>query len=327
MTATTCNIYSPVTVLEYSLFPETRALSEIKEYAVKLKENNYAKAQELSKKIEKAFKKYVEDTNHNFKATLTVNRIKSRPGIEQLNANDVVMENGNKYLLFACPKDVKEAQVLLEAALQQNISLFVSLLESTDAKHKFNNYWKEENISQIKTDDGWSFHVKETKVIDQSTEEDHGTKNPQLIETTIEAKNSSGETRLLTHLHYDGWRDQTPIPSERVFQSLLDRIEELQRGKSTPFAINCHGGKNRTGTCAVSHYLRSEVDNLLRMRGSTFDKTRINIPLIIINFKKQRYGFLKQASQLANVYSILGDYIEKKRRHEIQANFQEKVQQ
>ncbi len=289
----------------------TCKVSQIKQRAEILRDNFFEHALKLNLRTRRHVKKHIKATGHSYEDNLAKNQLIPVPDYP-LNASDVVMEHGRKYLLFACPRDVEEANLLFEAAMQQKVFLFVSLLESTEAEDKLNNYWRQENLAKIITPSGWSFAVKSVKTLETAPREAGGLNEPKILETSITATHTSGEVRELTHLHYEGWRDREAMPSEPLFHTLLDRIIELQGVREeVPIAINCHGGVGRTGTTAVSHYLRKEIDRQLAHGISIHDIT-VNIPNILFAFRLQRNDLLAQATQLANVYSVLGDYVHRK---------------
>ena len=291
-----------------NLFPEeTRSILDLKKRTEELKSDYYAKAVELGCVIARTFKKHVKDTHHDFSLNHSKKRMR-KPPESSLNANDVRMGERRNYLLFSCPKDVKEAGSLFDAALQVGVTLFVSLLESTEAEKKFNNYWQTSQLSQIATADGWTFEVQNKTVLAESLDDQKSANTPRIIETTIRAKHKEEDERTLTHIHYEGWPDREAMPSEKLFRTLLDRIMELQQGRDVPFAINCHGGVGRTGTTALSHYLQSEVDAQLASHHDP-EKILVNIPRTLFKFRLQRNGFLGQEAQLVNVYSVLSDYV------------------
>src|SRR5262249_32958898 len=128
----------------YGDFPEEELLlSKLSPRSYELRENDAIKASALIGKISRQFKAYVDSTQHDFSVNLCKNRMRIIP-IEPLNANDVSVDTGQSYILFALPKTVDDASLLFEAALQKHTVLFVSLLESTEAREKFNNFWQQE---------------------------------------------------------------------------------------------------------------------------------------------------------------------------------------
>lgn len=300
--------------LLYGRFPkETLKLSELKQRSEELKANNWKESERLMKQIRKQFQRHLDHLEnkgraHNFDMNLSCLQIPNRLAEDPIiNASDVTL-NGRNYLLFGCPWRADHATVLFDVALKQGVSLFVSTLESTDAQDKFNNYWLNDKLIHLRSRDGWTITNIGQRVLAKAEMEPQGTNEPQIIESTLLATRA-GESRTLIHLHYEGWRDRQAMPSEALFNVFQDRIAELQKGKTVPFAINCHGGVGRTGTTALSHYFRHYVDAELAA-GKNLDDIEVNIPEVLFQFRLQRKWFLGESGQLANAYSVLGDYYE-----------------
>jgi protein tyrosine phosphatase len=294
---------------EPSRFPEeTIAISELKARSEYMKACYHEKAWELAFKINRQFKKHIKKTNHDFSKNASKHRLLYVPR-EELNASDVYVSNFGKYVLFGCPRSATEAGFLFDACMQYDVTLFVSLLESHEAKEKYNNYWQEHKLSQIQTPGGWTFSKIKSKVLYEAELEADGLHKPQLIKTTIIASNHQGLRRKLTHLHYEGWRDKEAMSSEQLFLSLIKYMGNRQKNKKDkPIAINCHGGVGRTGTLALSYYLKNEIDAYLD-QGISPDEIFVNVPDLLFAFRLQRNYFLQQATQLSNLYSVLGDYV------------------
>jgi protein tyrosine phosphatase len=300
-----------VSSMQYNLFPEENCtLSQLTDRAAQLRENNFTEALELQARIKRQMKRFTEQTQHDYNVNLAENRMPYKPE-PSLNANDVTLGKGRNYLLFALPRDATDAAHLFDAALQKNVTLFVSLLESTEARSKFNNYWLQNKLSQVTTKGGWKFAKKSSKILATAPKEPEGTKIPKLIETTIAARHKDGENRVLTHLHYEGWRDREAMPSETLFHALQDRIAQIHRGRDEPFAVNCLGGVGRTGTTVLTNCFRKDIDDQFA-QGKDPAKVKINVIEKLFAFKLQRNWFIEQATQLANVYSVLGDYVKMK---------------
>jgi protein tyrosine phosphatase len=98
-------------------------------------------------------------------------------------------------------------------------------------------------------------------------------------------------------------------------QALLDEMEQSNPSREIPIAINCISGVGRTGTIAVSYYLRREIDAQLAS-GTSLDDIRVNIPEVIYKFRIQRPYTAGRALQLVQLYSVLASYVEKLK-HEV----------
>lgn len=296
---------------QYALFPEESCtLLQLKTKANELRENNFTKSMELQAKIKRQFKRYIKLTGHDFSFNLAEKRLSYLPNLS-FYASDVSFGRGRNYLLFALPRSSDEASVLFDLALQKRVTLFVSLLESQEAKSKFNTYWTQERLCQLTTKNGWRFAKKSSKILGHAPIEPKGKKIPKLIETKFIARHASGEKRELTHLHLEGWRDREETPNETLFHLLQDRIQEIHQGRDEPIAINCLGGVGRTGTTSLVNCLRKDIDDYFA-QGLDPAVVKINVVEKLFQFRLQRNWFLEQAGQLANVFSVLGDYVKMK---------------
>lgn len=294
------------------------SFGQISEMSRKLEENGLSLAEALAGEVTNIYSRFIESEQYRERTNLSLFRMQPRL-TEYLDAQDVVMGEGRNYLLFSCPLNVHKAGLLFDAALQAGVSLFVSLLESCEATDMFNNYWQPDQLAQIVTPGGWQFMQYGSQAVATGNEIIQGMEPPQIIETVILAKNVNGEERVLRHLHYEHWVDQTRVPNMPLFQLFLDCIDHLQSQTTAPFAINCYGGVGRTGVTALSHYLRREVDSLLE-RGCDPYNTQINIPRLVFEFKKQRsVHFLNYPGQIADVYCILEQYLLRKIREREEA--------
>jgi len=259
----------------------------------------------LSRKITEAFKKFQENAKTEGKSP-TGEKNQRTQVLVDLEADNVVVE-GEKYLLFANPLDKMKAGRVFDEALERGVTLFVSLIESTQvATTQYNNYWTEARCKNMVSKQGWTFSHEGSHVLEAGISAPESALRPQIIETVIKASRGD-ETREIRHLHYEGWKDRQPMPNEALFRRLLCRIEELQANLDIPIAINCYGGVGRTGTTAICNYFRRKICHELGKKRALKD-IQINIPETILAFRQQREHFLNDATQLANVYSVLGQH-------------------
>lgn len=292
-------------------FPEEGCyLKDLRAEAKKLQANDHKKARAIIREINarvKVDKKIQALTNKSAKMNPKVAGNKSFPfdinrsgrqfkGL-YINASDVRLKAQN-YVLAACPRDRRGANDYYEAALAQDVAVFVSAIKSTEAKSRYNNFWMKDKLHTIALRDRSRILHIGSKVLKNDGA-------PQIIETAL--RTSTG--KKITHLHYDGWGDKRPMPSEKLLGDLLDRITELNPDPEVPVAINCRGGVGRTGTIAVSLYLRRFIDSELQA-GKKLDKIMVNIPEIIYAFRNQRNRIIGNPSQLAQLYTVLADYYE-----------------
>ena len=153
-------------------------------------------------------------------------------------------------------------------------------------------------------EDGWKVVKVAERVL--ATGKENGKKTPQLVESTLVAT-LGDKRRTMTHLHHRGWVDGETAPDEQLVHALHDRMQTLNPSRTTPFFINCRAGVGRTGTVAVSYYVKREIERQIAL-GRNLDDIRINIPAIIQAFRGQRKNTLRRGAQIAQVYSLAGDH-------------------
>lgn len=300
------------------LFPkETCKLHDLKKKAKKLSANSYDQAEELYNEIryrveyDKSILALTYKTAEKFKdiaskyhAPFDVNRTGRQFKGLYVNASDVQMD-GQYFIIACCPKNSKELRDYFDAALADNVVVFVSALQSREVKSRKNNFWTRKVLKNVVLRDDVTISHLYSQVL-QVKEKSHRNTIPQIIETTL----ATSDGREFTHLHYEGWRDKSGMPCEDLLNTLLDRIYELSPDPQVPVAINCKGGAGRSGTIAVSLYLRRYVDAQLA-QGVALDDIEVNIPEVIYSFRKQRRGIIGAQEQLVQLYSVLSDYYDK----------------
>ena len=225
-----------------------------------------------------------------------------------LNASDVLMQGRQNYILAALPRNILQTRDYFEAATRQGVSLFVSAHETGEEPTRATNFWKNEVLSQIVlSDDSTITNVSDIDAKGEKTEKQKQRIAHIVKNSLIHAQGTAEKT--LTHLHIDGWRDNSPMHDEALLQTLLDEMEQLSPSREIPIAINCVSGVGRTGTIAVSYYLRREIEAQLR-DGILLDDIRVNIPEVIYKFRMQRQYTAGRTLQLVQLYSALASYVE-----------------
>lgn len=304
---------------------ECITLSQMRARQTELQANNYKKAKEILSELkrEKTTAPTLQEAkgpdNKDEKKHSVSSHLfgKYFGGHTKLDVNDVKMGKNRNYLLSQCPRTAASAGILYTLALRQNISIFVSLLESTEASSFCNLFWMPRELAHISSRDGWKIEHLVSKVIGQGAKELAGTRDSQLVETTLLATRNIAfgqeeEARLMTHLHYDAWRDRMAAPNEELLHKLVNRIEELQGEgvKDAPFQVNCRGGIGRTGTLVAIHAVRQKIYEELG-KGVSLDTIRINIPGLIYDLRKQRKSLVSGKEQLVQIYQATATFYER----------------
>jgi protein tyrosine phosphatase len=234
---------------------------------------------------------------------------KDVPGVF-LDASDV-QTAVQRYFLSSMPRTLKCAQDYWDEILRQGAQVVVSLHEEDETWERCYDFWKASRISQMTFRDGWELTITNIKTFAIGAFHERWGQ-PKIIETTYEASQGE-EKRTITHLHFDGWRDKSPIPDEGLLCILIRRVEELSPEGEAPIAINCHGGIGRTGTLAVIYDLFKEWKELLAI-GIPPDRIYMNIPERLYALRKQRQGLIGQPSQFAQIPSVLSKLVSQEER-------------
>lgn len=309
-----------LTAKDAVLFPEeTLHLRDLKARAKKLRKDDCRRGRKIIEKIDATALNNKKIQAFSLKSAAKNKKIagryhppfdKNRAGRKikglYVNASDVRMKRQN-YVLASLPRTHHEVRDYFEAALAQDVQVFVSALCSTEAKSRCNNFWKNDVLKKITLRDGSKITHGKSQVL-HILENSRKKLVPQIIESTL----YTSDERKITHLHYEGWQDKHGMPCEELLANLLDRIYELSPDPKVPVAINCRGGAGRTGTVAVSLYLRREVDAQLA-QGKDIDDIQVNIPEVIYSFRFHRKSIVGSPEQLAQIYSVLGNYYERLR--------------
>ncbi|MBS0634806.1 MAG: hypothetical protein JSR37_05025 [Verrucomicrobia bacterium] len=303
---------------KYDQFPkESCTLAELKEKANELQANNFSKAKKLLLEIRrrvlkdpkirvlttiksKLHKRNEGRLHHPFDKNRLGKQIKDL----YINASDVRLKDQN-FILSSCPRSLSEVRDYFDGAIARNTQVFVSCLKSTEVEDRRNNFWQNKVLKNIRLRDGSKLSQTSSRVL-KTLENSKRNTVPQIIESRL----LTSKGIALTHLHYEGWKDKTAMPSEKLLNLLLDRIYELSPDPKIPVAINCKGGVGRTGTVAISLYLRRVVDRELKA-GKPLNTITVNIPEIIYMLRKERKRMVGIATQLTQIYTVLYAYYER----------------
>lgn len=224
-----------------------------------------------------------------------------------LNWSDVDTEY-QKFRLGACPRSLNEARGLFSTVIKDNVRVMVSLHQKTEAKRWCNDFWENRRLRKMNIG-GWKIKKVSEKLLAKDVPGRSGKRTPKLLESTLIATRKN-KTKVITHLHFDGWPDRSPVSSEKLFNKLLDRMQALNPSADTRIAINCVGGIGRTGSTAVAYCLRKYIDEKIMLKKPLKD-LKVNIPDIIYQFRKQRSGIVGQPSHLSLLHSATGAYYER----------------
>jgi len=200
-----------------------------------------------------------------------------------LNASDVCVQ-GQSFVLSGCPVDRQQAAWYLESLIEQRVRVLVSLHNEGEAKGRCNEFWKQSELEQLPWTSEYTVRQAAVKTLWQE--------GAVRIDESLLIASNGEEQREMVHLHYVGWKDRGPIPNEELFAKLLLRMKEISPEPDRQVAINCKAGVGRTGTTAVAYTAMQQ-------------KERVNIPQLIVDFRRQRSGIVGQASQFSQIYAVV----------------------
>ncbi len=216
-----------------------------------------------------------------------------------VNASDITFDEQN-FILAGLVKSNAEAARYFDVLIARKVKVLASFHESTESASRCNNFWQNERLENMQLSDGWTIRNVEQKII---AKEELEPDSPCIVESTLIAKKGD-EEHVMTHFHYDRWRDRHQMPSTDLMLILQDRMEELSPDPTVPIALNCRGGVGRSGSTAVAYLLRKRLQKEL-LQEKPIDEIEVNLPETVYEFRKQRSGVCGQGSQFAQVHEVL----------------------
>jgi len=292
----------PSITKDYGIFPEERCVvAELGAKAAALREKNYHAAGLLLRRLnQQTFENPQLEINEGINATHK--QFPKSAGIPKFNCTDI--KGKQQFLFTTCPKDQEHAEALFTVLLMRGGSLLVSTLEANEALHRWNNFWKKDKVEPLRLQDGWMLTCVAEKVL--ATGSNPGKREPKIIETTLEAKRAQ-ETRIVTHLHYDGWIDNQAAPDERIFLTLLLRMKELAPDPHAPISINCRAGVGRTGTTGMCLELMREIDCQVNA-GVPFTEISINVVETLYAMRMNGRRVVGSPAAFSQIYAMMSRY-------------------
>lgn len=218
-----------------------------------------------------------------------------------LNASEVHLKDGPKYIFAAIPRDSVTIADYYHCLMQKGTKVVVTTnptLESEDCRP----FWLNTELEKVTFRDGWTIREIATNVLMKNK----SSKGPELIQRTLNVT-KGGEAKTITHLHYENWPDHKAAPDDEMLSALVHKINELQTTNDHPIAINCKGGIGRTGTLAIAHLAIHEIKKQLKA-GKKKDEVSLNIAKMIYSLRKERRGMVSHKEQILQIYRLIHEY-------------------
>ena len=203
------------------------------------------------------------------------------------------------FILFACPSTEKEAASMFLTMIQRGVRVIVGLAQHGEPCDGFHDFWCQNQLSKIRLPGDMSIQKVDERLLEDPFDKGDGPPAAWVKESTLRVRGPKIDT-VITYLHYDGWKDQQPVPRIELLELIYERIEALGCLPTDTIAFHCLGGVNRSGIAATGLCLR-------RLISENFEHgpyVTINIPMIFYAFRQCRAGVLGNSAQLATAYDL-----------------------
>lgn len=221
---------------------------------------------------------------------------------EKLDAKYVACD-GQNLILSSFPRDLSQITAYFNSCIKHDSKLLVSLQETSEHNLSCTHFWTNGILENVTLEDGWQIENVSSRVFSEGKIPNKKHILPRIVETILRATKEGEESRIITHLHCEGWIDFQQFSDERLLEILLDHIEELNVSPQ-PVMINCHAGIGRTGEVATCLILRRIIEKEQK-RGTDLSTFPINILRLILELRKQRQGHvcgnLRQLPQICSM--------------------------
>lgn len=215
-----------------------------------------------------------------------------------LNGSEVITPEQN-YIVLQGPLDhtIKD---FWQAMIHRDVPLIVTTtMDIEEGQPKCANYWKTHLPITV---DEYTIDLESERVIKEKTVFGKGmsfvhrlVKRSFLITSQVTKKQKS-----IIQLHYENWPD-SGIPDLELFCTLLDQVDKQHVHAHIPIAVHCSAGIGRSGTFVAAHTLRKSIHK----KKNESSNLQINIPLLVVHLRLQRYPMISSPAQLQVVYQAL----------------------
>jgi protein tyrosine phosphatase len=249
----------------------------------------------ISKYIQKPLSTYCRGENHSKNAFLGIpifveKRTPQPIGSPYVNVNEVLTPL-QEYIVGQAPHETMVSdfwRLLLEA----RASTIIALCMPSDTGGRRPSYWE---TSQFPcTISGWKIQQQGSgEVLDTSL----AIPSQRIVKRVFEATHEgSGETRTITHIHYENWPDDE-APEPLLFYRFIHLVSKIHPMSSSPLFVHCAAGIGRSGTFVAAHSLCKEIE--------AFHPLTINIPKRIVELRMQRANLVSSTVQFGAIYEAV----------------------
>lgn len=213
-----------------------------------------------------------------------------------ISANDVVTPL-QEYIVGQGPLETTVLD-LWKTVLETKTPTIVALSMPSDAGGRNPAYWAADRYPLSVS--GWTLTAKgEAEVLDASQAQPE----QRIVKRVFQAVHEpSGESRTITHIHYENWPDNSS-PEPLLFHRFLHLMQALHPTASPPLFVHCSAGLGRSGTFVTCHSLCKEIHAL--------HPSTMNIPSRVVELRMQRPYLVTTAIQYEAIYDAVKRCIER----------------
>lgn len=285
-------------------FPaETRYLRDMQQRTEELRANDFRLARAIAKQIKEEVDRDASMPKEDVDAYRTGRNL---PGTT-LDMTDIDSQYG-LLRIGGCPSRREKASLLFHVALEAGDRLFVSMNPSNNGESE--KFWENPVLKGLNIP-GWKIENIKREELGTVLNE-NGERQADLVESTLCATSTEGESRQLYHLHYNGWQNHHPLPEgkkgEELFHLLQERISTICPTPTDRVCVNCQIGRDRSATVVATRLARGFIDAELK-KGTSLEDIQINIPALIYKeLRSRRPDTVRAGPHLTYVYANVSEY-------------------
>ncbi|CAJ0572137.1 unnamed protein product, partial [Mesorhabditis spiculigera] len=161
-------------------------------------------------------------------------------------------------------------------------------------------------MSKIKCERYWPETVGESQIYGDNYEvtveaEERFDSDDEYVLRRLRFENmTTGVKKVVHQLHYTEWPDHGCPAGEHQLLRMIDKMAELQEGRTSPVLVHCSAGVGRTGTIIAVNHVRELIKaNKL---------TELNLYDLVMQLRTQRSSMVQTQDQYQFVHKCVAHY-------------------
>ncbi|KHJ93274.1 Protein-tyrosine phosphatase [Oesophagostomum dentatum] len=110
----------------------------------------------------------------------------------------------------------------------------------------------------------------------------------------------TGETRVISQLHYREWPDHGCPSGETQLLNMIRKMAELNENSTAPVLVHCSAGVGRTGTIISVNYIREMIESE--------ELQSLDLFQLVMNLRRQRASMVQTQDQYQFVHKCVAHY-------------------